>query len=268
MKNIKDLLNFMAKYISNKKINPKLANEFKDFDGIGNVVWNFISSIYQSSWDSLYTDNKSKTLREKILAKFTPRVAPSSNTKNIKLTLKPVPATIDKVPPPPPLPAKTVKEINTISKYFQNQKPSNDKSKDGSKSKKSYAQASKNNVSTAEVLKIKKTFPTLNAKKIDQVNNIVNGSSKPKPKIQMTTKGPSRKQVIILMSKDNIDAFIKNSSLHILSMNCQFWNAKSETLVGYICAKPLGITVVTNKIAQPSDLMLIDQYINVMIQDL
>ena len=155
----------MAKYISNKKVNLKTANEFKDFDGIGDVVWNFISSVYQSSWDFLYTDNKSKTLREKILAKFTPRIAPSSNTKNIKSTPKPVPASIDKVPPLPLLLAKTAKEINTILKYFQNQKPLNNKSKDGLKSNKSYTQASKNTVSTTEVLKIKKTFPTLNAEK-------------------------------------------------------------------------------------------------------
>ena len=260
-KNIKDSLNYMAKYISNKKVNPKTANEFKDFDSIGDAVWNFISSVYQSSWDSLYTDNKSKTLREKISAKFTPRITPSSNTKNIKSTPKLVPASIDKVPPPPPLPAKTAKEINTISKYFQNQKPSNNKSKDRLKSNKSYAQASKNTVSTVKVLKIKKTFPTLNAEKINQVNNIVNGSFKPKPRIQTTTKGLSRKQVIIPMSKDNVDVFIKNSLLHILSMNQQFWNAKSETLVDYIYAELLGIIVVMNKVAQSSDLMLINQYI-------
>jgi len=45
-KNIKDTLNFMARYISNKKVNPKTANDFKDFDGIDDVVWNFISSVY------------------------------------------------------------------------------------------------------------------------------------------------------------------------------------------------------------------------------
>ena len=174
---------------------------------------------------------------------------------------KPVPASINKVPPPPPLPAKMAKEVNTISKYFQNKKPSNDKSKDGPKPNKSYAQASKPTVSTAEVLKIKKTFPALSAEKIDQVNNIVNGSSKPKPRIQMTTKGLSRKQVIILMSKENVDLFIKNSSLHVTSMNRQLWNAKSEILTDYIWAEPLGITMVTNKIAQSSNLMLIDQYI-------
>ena len=260
-KNIKDSLNFMARYILNKKVNPKTANDFKELDGIGDAVWNFISSVYQSSWDSLYTDNKSKTLREKISAKFTPRIAPSPNTKSNKTAPKPVPASIVKFPPQPPLPAKTAKEVNIISKYFQNKNPSNDKSKDGPKLNKSYAQASKPAVSTAEVLKIKKTFPALSAEKIDQINNIVNGSSKPKPRIQTTTKGPSRKQVIIPMSKENINSFIKNSSLHITSMNRQFWNAKSEILVDYIRAELLSITIVTNKVAQSSDLMLIDQYI-------
>ena len=77
-KSIKDSLNFMARYISNKKVNPKTANNLKDFDGIGDAVWNFLSLVYQSGWDSLHTDNKSKTLREKILSKFTPRIAPFS----------------------------------------------------------------------------------------------------------------------------------------------------------------------------------------------
>ena len=113
----------MARYILNKKVNPKTANDFKDFDGIGNAVWNFISSVYQSSWDSLYTDNKSKTLREKISAKFTPRIAPSSNMKLNKMAPKLVPASIIKFPPQLPLPAKMAKEVNTILKYFQNKNP-------------------------------------------------------------------------------------------------------------------------------------------------
>ena len=148
----------MARYILNKKVNPKTANNFKDFDGIGNVVWNFISLVYQSSWDSLHTNNKTITLREKISAKFTLKIAPSSNTKTNKMVPKPVPASINKIPPPPPLPAKTAKKVNTISKYFKNNKSSNDKSKDRSKPSKLYAQASKPTVSTAEVLKIKKNI--------------------------------------------------------------------------------------------------------------
>ena len=46
-KNIKDSLNFIAKYISNKQINSSKANELNDFDGMGNAIWNFISSVYK-----------------------------------------------------------------------------------------------------------------------------------------------------------------------------------------------------------------------------
>jgi len=46
-KSIKDSLNFMAKYISNKKVNLKTANNLKDLDSISDLVWNFISSVYQ-----------------------------------------------------------------------------------------------------------------------------------------------------------------------------------------------------------------------------
>jgi len=128
-----------------------------------------------------------------------------------------------------------VKKVNVISKYFQNKKPSiENKKKEGSNLTKSYAQASKSPATTSDVLKIKEAFPALNAKKIDQVNNIVKGNPKPKPRIQMTTKGPSRKQVIIPMSKDNIDAFMKNSSLHVANINRQLCNVKSEVLINYI----------------------------------
>ena len=113
----------------------------------------------------------------------------------------------------------------------------------------------------SDVLKIKEAFPALNAKKINQVNNIIKGNSKLKPKIQMTTKGPSRKQVIISMSKNNIDAFMKNSSLHTANINRQLCNAKSEVLTDYIQADPLGITIITSKVCQQSDLLIINQYV-------
>ena len=239
----------MVKYISNKKVNPKTANDLKDLDGIGDSVWNFISSVYQAGWDSLYTDNKSQTLREKISSKFTPRITPSSAQKSNKNIPKLTPVSIERVPPSSPLLAKTAKEVNVILKYFQNKKPSNDTNKVAPKNDKLYAQVSKAPANTSEVLKISKAFSALNTEKIDQINNIVKGVAKLKPKIQMTTKGLSRKQVIILMSKENIDSFMKNSSLHVANINRQFRNAKSEILVDYICAEPLGITIVTNKVS-------------------
>ena len=87
--------------------------------------------------------------------------------KTNKMAPKLVPASINKIPPPLPLLAKMAKKVNTISKYFQNKKPLNDKSKDRSKLNKSYTQASKPTVSTAEVLKIKKTFSALSVEKIN-----------------------------------------------------------------------------------------------------
>jgi len=110
----------------------------------------------------------------------------------------------------------------------------------------------------SDVLKIKETFPALNAKKIDQVNNIVHRQSKPKPCIKMTTKGPSRKHIIIPMSSDNAASFMKNSSLNVANINRELRNAKTEVLVDYIRSDNTGIVVVTNKVAQQSNLSIID----------
>jgi len=38
LKNIKDSLNFITKYISNKQVNSGKVNELIDFDGIGNAI--------------------------------------------------------------------------------------------------------------------------------------------------------------------------------------------------------------------------------------
>jgi len=142
-------------------------------------------------------------------------------------------------------------------KYFKNSK-----SDDNSKlAPKSYAQASKQNISTSEVIKIKEAFPSINAKKINQINNIVKGNPKPKPHIQMTTKGPSRKQVIIPMGNDNISNFMKNSLIHVFNINRFLRNAKSEILVDFIYSDLLGITIVTNKVSLQLDLLIIENYV-------
>ena len=185
------------------------------------------------------------------------------NGNNKKDLPKPTPVTINKAPPLPPLPAKSKKEINTILKYFHSKKNTVENNNQPSKpsSGKSYAQASKPSVNTSEVLKIKEAFPSLNAQKINQVNNIVNGQNKAKPRIKMTTKGPSRKNVIIPMSSDNVSSFMKNSSVHVANINRSLRNAKTDVLVNYICSDNTGISVIVNKIAQQSDMSIIDNYI-------
>ena len=245
----------MARYITNKQINNVTANDLKDFKGMGDVIWKFISLVYEAKWDSLYTDNKSTTLRAKISSKFTPRVE-QDLSKNNKEIAKLIPITIEKVPPPPPLPAKSKKEINVISKYFQSNKPT----MDPKKLTKSYAQASKQTANTSKVLKIKESFPALNVKQIDQVNNIVKGNLKPKLRIQMTMKGPSKKQIIIPMSINNNNSIMKNSVAHVANINKLLRNAKSEVSVDYIHSDLIGISIVTNKVALQSDLQIINQY--------
>ena len=77
----------------------------------------------------------------------------------------------------------------------------------------------------------------------------------------MTTKGPSRKHVIVSMSNDNNAKFMRNLSTHIANINRALRNAKLEVLVDFICSDPLDITVVTNKVSLQLDLQIIEHYI-------
>ena len=213
--------------------------------------------IYQSKWDFLSADKNTKSLKEKFLAKLTSRIIPTFSHSNKALD-KTTTANIKNMLPP--IPAKSQKEVIHISKFFKNIKlikPVN------ITFTKSYAQVLKQSYmnNTSEVIKIKDTFSVLNTQKVDQIHKIVNGSLKPKLQIQMTTKGLSRKQIIILMSNDNIIKFMKNSLLHIANINRSLKNAKSEVLVDFICSDTACVTVITNKVTAQSDFYIIENYI-------
>ena len=60
-----------------------------------------------------------------------------------------------------------------------------------------------------KILKIKETFPNFQAKKIENIQKFINNDSKPRPKLNMTMKGLSRKQVIVPMSNENKAKFIE-----------------------------------------------------------
>jgi len=78
-------------------------------------------------------------------------------------------------------------------------------------------------------------FPSIGAKKIYQINEIIKGLPKAKRQINMTTKGLSHKQVIIPMSNNNNTVkFMKNSSTHITNINRNLKNTKSEVAVDFI----------------------------------
>ena len=96
---------------------------------------------------------------------------------------------------------------------------------------------------------------------MDQIHKIVNSTPKSKPRIQMTTKGLSRKQIIIPMSNDNILKFMKESLFYVANINQALKNAKLEILVDFICSDIASITVITNKVVIQSNLYIIENYI-------
>ena len=71
------------------------------------------------------------------------------------------------------------------------------------------------------------------SKKIDNIHKIIHNTGKPKPKLNMITKGSLRKQIIIPISNDNKAKFIVSSSKHITNFNRVLKNTKSEVMVDF-----------------------------------
>jgi len=230
-------------------------------------MWEFISAIYESHWDNLFIDDNKTTFRNKVKSKLNPQITrPQVNNKG-KETAKPTFISLLLLP----IPAKSQKEVNEISKYF--------KKSDETPQKKSYTQASSQSKSVKlissssvamDMLKIKEIFLNLSNKKIDIVQKVINGDNgKPKPKINMTMKGPSHKQVIVLMNNKLAKRFLKDLSMHIININHALKNILSNMIADFICTEDKGIIITTNNVSLPSDLQEIKKYVkNSFITDM
>jgi len=120
VKNIKDSLSRMCKYILDKTINDDKANNIKDLEDIGKVAWEFISTIYEAHWNSLFVDN-STSFRNKVKSKFNPQVIKTPVNNKEKETVKSTfvsPLSLSIL-------AKLPKEVNKISKYFKKKMKNN-----------------------------------------------------------------------------------------------------------------------------------------------
>ena len=113
----------------------------------------------------------------------------------------------------------------------------------------------------SEILKIKKTFPKLQANKIDNIHKIINSITKPKPKLNITTKSSSKKQVIISISNKNKAKFMESSSTYITNLNRALKNIKLKAMADFICIDWTGIIIVTNKVVSSFNLQMIEKYI-------
>ena len=81
VKNIKDSFWRIGKYIRGKLIDSN-PNSIKDLKNVGKVVWEFLSSIYNSYWDGLYIDDTNTIFRNKVSYKFTSQVPKNLNINN------------------------------------------------------------------------------------------------------------------------------------------------------------------------------------------
>jgi len=111
------------------------------------------------------------------------------------------------------------------------------------------------------MLKIKEAFSSLQNKKIELIQKIISSEGKPKPHINVTTKGPSCKQVIVSMSINNANKFVKESSIHIANINRTFKNIMSDVMADFILVKNKGVIISTNKVASFLDLQSIKKYV-------
>ena len=77
----------------------------------------------------------------------------------------------------------------------------------------------------------------------------------------MTTKGPSRKQIIVPMNKEAANTYIKNVNSHISNINHVLKSIKSNILADFICIDDKEVIISTNNVASPSDLQKTEKYI-------
>ena len=94
--------------------------------------------------------------------------------------------------------------------------------------------------------------------KIHKVINNINQKSK--PKFNMMTKSPLRKQIIILMSTNNTERIMVQSNSYIANLNRLLKEVKSKILADYIYSNNKGIVITTNKIAASSNLNIVEKY--------
>jgi len=165
--NIKESLSRMWKYILDKIIENNGANNIKDFKDMGKSLWEFISTIYNFHWDNLFVDNNQITFRSKVKLKFNPQINKPKISAKGKETVKPI--FISTLMPP--IPAKSQKEVNEISKFFKKTNSSTLTkfyAQASTTSKKMTSSISSSNI-TRDILKIKEIFPNLPNKKINLV---------------------------------------------------------------------------------------------------
>jgi len=98
--------------------------------------------------------------------------------------------------------------------------------------------------------------------KVGKVLKIKNsGEDNKKPKINMTTRGLSRKEIIIPMAKHIAELIVNSAHIHIANINKCLRNSKSDIVADFIQSTNNGIVITTNKPANNLNLVTIEKYL-------
>ena len=246
-KNIFTSLLCIADFIRTRKVQQGKILNIAKLQGFGEVAWSFISSIYEAGWDSIHINDQNISFRNVVINKLTLKVSKSTIGMSSS-KLKGKVAEVIKISSS--IPVHLHKEILEKSKFFG--KDNKSMKTVNTNVRKSYAQATSSNISN--ILKLKENFPSLPAKKIEGIYRIIKNTDKVKPCLNMTTKDPLRKQVIVLMSTDNVDNIIVSANKHIANINRALKNIKSNVIVNFICPENMRITIISTLVASQSDL--------------
>lgn len=211
----------------------------------GFIACKFITVIYESRWDKLMANNKDRTFQQYIFSQFN-----KNNISTLKTT-KSKQADISRILLP--ISFRPNKSNLVKSKYYKRIQFSKLKIL-------LFTQATKCDIEN--ILKIKDVSSRLSSNKIIKIHNIVNNDEmKSKLKLNVTTKGPSRKQIIISMRKNNSNIIVSQVNIHISNINRLLKGVKSEILADFIYFNNRKFIITTNKLAATSDLNVIKKYI-------
>ena len=83
----------------------------------------------------------------------------------------------------------------------------------------------------------------------------------------MTTRGPFCKQIIVSINKETANKYIKDTSIHISSINSTLKSIKSSIIADFIQADDRGVIIFTNNITLPSDLQEVKKIVKSLLQD-
>jgi len=112
---------------------------------------------------------------------------------------------------------------------------------------------------------VKEAFPALSADEVGKMLKVKNSNrGSKKPKINMTTREQSRREVIIPMTRANAELIVNSAHIHTTNVNKCSKNSNSNIVADFIRFNTNGIIITMNKPASDLNLSTIEKYLKNM----